>query len=122
MSKLDSKPAPGISDIQTAILKHIWPIASTMLASIFNSCIDTGQFCLEWAAKILPLYKNKGDRHKVNSYRSIAILPQVRKVFERILVRQLTKYFNDSSLFSSSQHGFRKGHLSETALHELLSS
>jgi hypothetical protein len=40
----------------------------------------------EWKlAKDIPLYKNKGERLDVNSYRGIAILPPVAKVFERIL-------------------------------------
>ncbi len=43
------------------------------------------------------------------------------KIFEKILSLQITKYFESNKLFTPHQHGFRKGHLCETALHELIS-
>ncbi len=76
LTKLDSKSAPGVSDIPTIILKHAAPIISPVLTDILNCCIDYGMFPDEWkTAKVIPLYKNKGERLDVNSYRGIAILP-----------------------------------------------
>ncbi len=43
------------------------------------------------------------------------------KIFEKILSLQITKYFESNKLFTPHQHGFRKGHSCETALHELIS-
>jgi hypothetical protein len=86
LSTLEIKSAPGVSDIPTKILKHCKSIIAPILAGIFNSCIDQAKFPIEWkTSKTHPLYKNKGDRFDVNSYRGIAILPPVAKIFERIL-------------------------------------
>ena len=38
-----------------------------------------------------------------------------------ILTDQLTYYFEINQLFHPCQHGFRKNHSSETALHEIIS-
>ena len=57
----------------------------------------------------------------VNNYRGISIIPILEKLFEKILSEQINHYFDSNKLFYAGQHGFRKGHSWETALHELLS-
>jgi hypothetical protein len=46
---------------------------------------------------------------------------QWQKYFEKVLAMQITRYFERNKLFTPHQHGFRKGHSCETALHELIS-
>ena len=43
------------------------------------------------------------------------------KIFEKLLARQISYYFESNNLMNEGQHGFRKGHSCETALHELIS-
>ena len=43
------------------------------------------------------------------------------KLFEKLLAQQIQYYFESNKLLNASQHGFRKGHSCETALHDLLS-
>ena len=57
----------------------------------------------------------------MKNYRGISILNPISKVFERLLSNQITKYFDNNKLFYSGQHGFRRNHSCETALHELIS-
>ena len=60
---------------------------------------------LKWA-DVKPAHK-KGSRTDKENYRPVSILPNVSKIYERCLFKQLTNYFED--LFSKYQCGFRKG-------------
>ena len=89
---------------------------------LFNYCLTTNTIPDEWkSAVVMPLYKNKGNRNDMKNYRGISILTPVSKVFERLLSIQITNYFDSNKLFYTGQHGFRKNHSCETALHELIS-
>ena len=67
------------------------------------------------------LYKNKGASTDLNNCRGISVLSTVPKVFEKILAFQIANYFEVHNFFTPNQHGFRKIHSCESALHELLS-
>ena len=43
------------------------------------------------------------------------------KIFEKLLNEQIIDYLDNHKILINSQHGFRKGHSCETALHEQLS-
>ena len=71
-------------------------------------------------AIVTPLYKNKGSIEDLTNFRTICTLPPINKIFEKILVEQMRLYFDMNGLFFAGQHGFRKFHSCESALHELL--
>ena len=60
---------------------------------------------LKWA-DVKPAHK-KGSRTDKENYRPISILPNISKIYERCLFKQLANYFED--YFSKYQCGFRKG-------------
>jgi hypothetical protein len=79
-------------------------------------------FPSEWkSAVVVPIYKNKGSKTDVNSYRGISVLLPVAKLFEKILAEQIVSYLNEHNILATGQHGFRPGHSCETALHQLIS-
>lgn len=79
------------------------------MAVIFNSCIDKGIFpSLMKEGKIIPLYKS-GCKEDPSNYRPISILPALSKVFEKIILNQLTTYFYSNKLLHERQFGFTKG-------------
>ena len=57
-------------------------------------------------ANITPVFKNESRNHK-NNYRPVGILPIISKVFEKIINKQLSIYFEE--ILSKFQCGFRKG-------------
>ena len=59
---------------------------------------------LKWA-DVKPAHK-KGSRNDKENYRPVSILPNISKIYERCLFKQLTNYFEDH--FSKYQCGFRK--------------
>ena len=120
--KLSSSSAPGVSGIHPKILKLIPDILIPIYTNLFNYCIVTNTIPDEWkSAVVTPLFKNKGSKTEMKNYRAISVLSPISKVFERLLSNQITRYFESNNLFYSGQHGFRRHHSCETALHELIS-
>ena len=60
---------------------------------------------LKWA-DVKPAHK-KGSHTDKENFRPVSILPNISKIYERCLFKQLKNYFED--LFSKYQCGFRKG-------------
>ena len=69
------------------------------------------------------LYKGKGEKSGVNSYRGLTLLNTTPEVFERIWLARLTVFSEKYDLIHNNQNGFRPnrdcaGHL--TALQQAL--
>ena len=68
-------------------------------------------------SKVVPLYK-KGDDSNLSNCRPISLLPSISKIFEKVLLEQLTTYLDNNNLIHNHQYGFRKRHSTEyAALH-----
>ena len=57
-------------------------------------------------AGVTPIHK-KDDKTDKENYRPISVLPNLSKVYERLMYNQIYPYFE--RLFSKFQCGFRKG-------------
>jgi hypothetical protein len=120
LSQMSSNSSPGHNGIHPKVLK-LSHLLIPIYTEIFNSCVDNLLIPSDWKfAIVTPLFK-KGDHTDINNYRGISVLPVLAKLFEKLLAQQITDYFSANKLFYTGQHGFRKGHSCETALHELLS-
>ena len=70
-------------------------------------------------AKVIPIYKS-GDRSSYNNYRPISIIPVRSKIFEKLINKQIINYFENNTLFSASQYGFRKGYSTVKAIESFI--
>ena len=57
-------------------------------------------------ANIAPVYK-KGSKNSKENYKSVSILPNISKIYERCLFKPMSNYFEN--IFSKYQCGFRQG-------------
>ena len=57
-------------------------------------------------ANIAPVYK-KGSKNSKENYKSVSILPNISKIYERCLLKPMSNYFENT--FSKFQCGFRQG-------------
>ena len=64
-------------------------------------------------AEVKPVFKKKSRIDKEN-YSPVRILPVISKIFERLVFKQLTMFFE--TVFSKYQCGFRKGHSAQRCL------
>jgi len=103
------------------VTKSIIDIIVPALASIFNTCIDGGDFPdLMKNSKLIPLYKS-GSASDPSNYRPISVLPIFSKVFEKLMLLQLQAFFNKHKILHNSQFGFTKGRSTTDAGVELIS-
>ena len=73
--------------------------------------------CIVKNANITPVFK-KGHRNSEINYRPVSILPNLSKIYERCLYKQLPKFFD--KILSKYQCGFRKGFNSQCCLATML--
>ena len=65
---------------------------------------------------ILALYKGKGHKVDLSSYRAISLTAVASKVLERIVVQQLRDFLISNNLICKEQHGFMPNRSATTNL------
>ena len=89
-----------LKDILTKIIKMNSDIFANFICLHFNYCIDTGEFPQEFNnADIIPVHKTKEKSDKTN-YRPVSILPNLSKIYEKLIYDQLYDYFEKTLLLS----------------------
>ena len=89
-----------------------------VLLTEFNESLKLSRFPHSMkSANITPVFK-KNDRTDKSNYRPVSILPNLSKVFERCIYKQLSAYFD--GILSKQQCGFRKGFNAQHSLLKLL--
>ena len=95
------------------------PIIIKPITLIINQAISSVIFPEKLKfPKLIPLYK-KDEKHFIENYRPISILPSVSQIFEKVMFNQLYSYFDISNYLNKSQYGFRKFHSTEHAVLEI---
>ena len=107
VNKLSIKKASQTLDIPVKIIKENKDLISYFVYNNFNSALSNLQYPngLKYA-DATPVFK-KDDKFDKSKYRSTSILPNLSKVYERIMQNQI--YPNLNKIFSKYQCGFRKG-------------
>lgn len=84
-------------------------ILAPHLANMFNVCIDKGTFPdLMKCSKVVPLFKS-GDKMDPGNFRPVSVLPVLSKIFEKLMLLQMSSFFAVNNLFHAQQYGFTKG-------------
>lgn len=106
---IENKSTMDVNGISVKMISCIVENIAPCLATIFNVCIDSGEFPdLMKHSKIIPLFKS-GIKTDPTNYRPISILPALSKIYEKVILQQLIIYFNRSNLMTDKQFGFTKG-------------
>ena len=116
--KLETSKACQDTHIPTKIVKENADIFANVLVSNFNDSFEKSNFpSISKNATITSVFK-KGDRNSKDNYRSVSILPNISKIFERCIFRQLSNYMDQ--FLSKFQCGFRKGYSTQYCLLSML--
>ena len=92
--------------------------AAHVLTGCFNSSLANDYFPDELKlADIIPIHKKDSTSNKAN-YRPISLLPTVSKVFEKLVFKQLSSFFE--TRLSKLLCGFRKKYSTQHSLFNLL--
>ena len=88
------------------------------LHNLFNECLITGNFPDNLKlADITPVFKKKDPLNKEN-YRPVSVLPDISKIFEKLMQKQINDYI--SNFLSPYLCGYRKGFSTQLALLSLI--
>ena len=116
LRSLKVNKATGADGISARLLKLTAPSISNSLTLLFNHSLQTGSFPDEWKhANVTPVPKS-GDKHLVQNYRPISVIPVIAKVFQTLVHKQLYNYLNTNSLLNPVQSGFRPMHCTQDVL------
>ena len=104
---LSKNKASQETDMPVRVVKENAEYFAEIICSQFNESINSSKCPLSFKlANITPVFKNESRNHK-NNHRPVSILPLISKVFEKIMNKQLSIYFE--GILSKFQCGFRKG-------------
>ena len=103
---LDTKKATHSSDVPTKIVKANADLLSILVSNAFNESVISGKLLsVLKLADVKEVHKKKSRLEKTN-YQPVSLLPNISKVFERCMHRQVSEYFE--TVLSKFQCGFRK--------------
>ena len=116
INRLRCSKSPGHDQIPVKVIKDAVEILSKPLAKIFNSSMQEGIFPdIRKLAMVTPIFK-KGQKSDLCNYRPISVLSVLSKLFEKIVLDQVSTFMKDHGHFSHCQHGFRQLHSTVTSL------
>ena len=108
--------ASGDDGVTVQMLRDTFPVTGPHILHVINSSLRTGEVPARWKkACVVPLFK-KGDRCDPGNYRPLSINSVPGKLCEKCVCNQLSPYLDQNHVLCNSQHGFRSGHSTETAM------
>ncbi len=107
LKKLPNKSSSGPDSIPPIILRKTADSICAILTAIFVKSFRTSEIPKQWLqAKVIPIYKRKGDNSKPENYRPISLTVAVSKVFETLVKNNILNYLIFNKLININQHGF----------------
>ena len=99
------------------VFKKVKNCVSPYLIKLFNKCYRDGYFPRELkTAKVIPIFKKKGEINSITNYRPISLLSIISKLFEKLIHKKLYTYFDDNDIINENQYGFRPSHSTSHAI------
>ena len=115
-----SNKSCGPNSIPNNIFHLIKHNIAEPLSEIINLSFTTGIYIDKLKiAKVIPIYKEKGDKLLSKNFRPISLLSNINKIFEKIMHTRLYSFLEDQGFIYENQFGFRKNHSTTHALLDL---
>jgi hypothetical protein len=121
---LKPKNSEGFDRILQRILLDGMEVLLPPLTRLFKQVYEQVSVPDQWlVAKTIPVFKNKGESHKMENYRLIANLCSTPKIFEKLILKRINEIqeVNNEDKTRNGQHGFKKNRSTLTLSLELQS-
>ena len=119
LQNMRSDSSTGHDSIPIKVLNYVADDISLPLINTINNSIQMNVFPAQWKiGRICPI-PNVRKPVKMKDYRPISILPEMTKVFEKVILKQIFAFIKKMMLYKNTQPGFRKCHFSITLLLKL---
>ena len=101
----------GSFRIPNRVLKEINKLFSIQISRIFNLSIEHGLFPQKMKiAVVVPIHKRDTDTQYCNNYRTISLLLNISKSFEKLTKNKLSNFLEKNKCLFSREFGFRNKH------------
>ena len=108
LSNLNEKKATGPDDIPAKFIKLAAFHLAEPLTYIINLSLSTASVPNDMKiARVMALFKNKGEKTSPSNYRPISILPIFSKVLEKVVNQQVQTFITTNKLIFPNQYGFQ---------------
>lgn len=97
----------AIDCLTLKLLKDALKVLFQQLTYIFNRSLQFGVFPSKWKQANAVLLHKGQDKHDVNNYQPISLLPLPGKLLESIIYSRLYSHLEANHIFSDKQWGFR---------------
>lgn len=122
LKSLNNKKSSGNDQIPNVVLKKLPQNIISSLTILFNNLLNHAHFPIFWKkAKVIPIHKKGKDNSNPNSYRPISLLPNIGKVFERIINDRISSVCRNKNIIPENQYGCRRHHTTTHAINKLSS-
>ncbi|MBW0519607.1 hypothetical protein O181_059322 [Austropuccinia psidii MF-1] len=111
LEELPKKKAPGPDQIANELLKETSFLLAPHLEKVFNSCLRNGYFPTSWKKAVTAIIRKAGkdDYSDPKSYRPIALLNTLGKLFEKIINDRLSFWAEHTGTLANGHMGGRPG-------------
>ena len=116
MKSISKKKSKGNDGVSQECLLIGQEVLAAPITSIINNSILSGCFPESWKEAIVVPILKKGDPTDPKNYRPVSCLVAASKVLEKAVCIQLMKFIEIYRLLPNSQHGFRAGRSTMSAL------
>lgn len=117
IKKVCTKKSCGVDNVPGNILIEIHNVIALPLSILINASFLEGTYPdVLKCSRVVPIYKNKGDKHSIKNYRPVSLQCHFGKIFEYCFNARLNSYLEKYNILSNSQNGFRANHSTYTAL------
>ena len=115
LNQLNVKKGSGPDGVPNIFLRNCAIGLCEPITHILSKSLESGVFPTAWKLSFISPIHKSGIRSDVTNYRPICIQPALSKLFEKIILPQLTVPFKN--IISSKQHGFVGGRSTVTNLY-----
>lgn len=106
IKKMDTTKASNIDGINNKILKYCLLATIPQICYLFNLILKQAHIPIFWkTATVVPIFK-EGCKTDIANYRPISLLPQIVKLFEKIIHSRMMNYLSNNDILCPEQGGF----------------
>ena len=108
ISELRNDCSSGFDNIPVKVIKPVAEDITSPIVNIINSSINKEIFPDNWkVARVCPVPKIVNPINE-KDFRPISILPVLSKIYEKVILKQLSNYIERTSIYNSTQSGSGK--------------
>ncbi|MBW0472934.1 hypothetical protein O181_012649 [Austropuccinia psidii MF-1] len=111
IQELSNKKAPGPDSIPNELIKLAKSLLTPHLLCLYNSCFERGEYPSNWKEASMAIIRKmaKDNYTDPNSYRPIALLNTLSKLFEKIINNRLAYWAHQANAIHPGHIGGRLG-------------